>query len=425
VRAESDSWSWATVTYVTTSTVYVDAGREQGLREGVEMEVVRDGGRVCTLVINAVSSRRAVCRIKGDAIELVQGDRVRFRLAEGPALSGVGATPVPVGGVQAGPTGWSMGDWLHRRSLRGRVGLRYSGVRNRASAGGDFHQPAVDLRLEGTSFLVQDLDVSLDVRTRQTYRDGSGASSSEGSTRVYRAFGTWSRAGAGLQLTAGRQQARSIASVGIFDGVDVRYESARWFLGALAGYQPEVSSLGFSNEIHEYGVYLGCKSRPVAPTRWRMNAGLVGSYDGRAINREYVALQAHVYGARFTGAFLQEIDINRDWRALDESALGLTSTFVSLHYQAWEAIRVDAGFDTRRNVRLYRDRITPETEFDDSHRQGYWAGLRLRPFTPLQAGLRSASPFMRARLATRARRVGVGCSRLGEGRLSRAGEAWI
>jgi hypothetical protein len=119
-----------------------------------------------------------------------------------------------------------------------------------------------------------------------------------------------------------------------------------------------------------------------------MNAGLVGSYDGRAINREYVALQAHVYGARFTGAFLQEIDINRDWRALDESALGLTSTFVSLHYQAWEAIRVDAGFDTRRNVRLYRDRITPETEFDDSHRQGYWAGLRLRPFTPLQAGLR-------------------------------------
>jgi hypothetical protein len=388
VRAESDPWSWATVIYAMSSTVYVDAGRDQGLREGVEMEVVRDGERVGGLVITAVSSRRAACQMKDGAIELVSGDRVRFHPVEAPVSSEIGASQVPVGTMRAGSSDRSMGGWLQRSGLRGRAGLRYSGLRNRSGVGGDFHQPAVDLRIDGTSFLVQYLDVSFDVRTRRTYRDRSGSSSNEGSTRVYRAFGTWARAGDRLQFTAGRQHAKSIASIGIYDGADGRYEGARWFLGAFAGYQPEPSSLAFSDEIHEFGVYMGWKSPPAASTRWRLNAGLVGSYDGGAINREYIALHAHVHDARFTGSILQEIDLNREWKAKEEAGLELTSTFVSLHYQAFERVRVDAGVDTRRNVRLYRDRLTPETEFDDSYRQGYWTGLRLRPLPPLHATLR-------------------------------------
>jgi len=36
------------------------------------------------------------------------------------------------------------------------------------------------------------------------------------------------------------------------------------------------------------------------------------------------------------------------------------------------------GYDNRRNVRLYRDRVTPITEFDDSFRRGLWTGASLK-----------------------------------------------
>lgn len=55
-----------------------------------------------------------------------------------------------------------------------------------------------------------------------------------------------------------------------------------------------------------------------------------------------------------------------------EARLSPTSTFATLHVRPAEAVTLSAGFDNRRNVRLYRDAITPETAFDDSFRLGAW-----------------------------------------------------
>jgi hypothetical protein len=41
-------------------------------------------------------------------------------------------------------------------------------------------------------------------------------------------------------------------------------------------------------------------------------------------------------------------------------------------------VSVNAGYDSRRNVRLYRDAVTPETAFDDAFRQGVWGGLWIK-----------------------------------------------
>jgi hypothetical protein len=41
-------------------------------------------------------------------------------------------------------------------------------------------------------------------------------------------------------------------------------------------------------------------------------------------------------------------------------------------------VSLNAGYDNRRSVRLYRDAITPETTFDDTFRQGVWGGAALR-----------------------------------------------
>jgi hypothetical protein len=57
-----------------------------------------------------------------------------------------------------------------------------------------------------------------------------------------------------------------------------------------------------------------------------------------------------------------------------------------------EPLTLSAGFDTRRNVRLWRDLVSPETEFDDRFRQGVWgsASLRAGAHVRLSADVRSS-----------------------------------
>ena len=43
------------------------------------------------------------------------------------------------------------------------------------------------------------------------------------------------------------------------------------------------------------------------------------------------------------------------------------------------SVSLNAGWDSRRNVRLYRDLVSPATDFDDTYRQGYWGGVEWRP----------------------------------------------
>jgi hypothetical protein len=57
--------------------------------------------------------------------------------------------------------------------------------------------------------------------------------------------------------------------------------------------------------------------------------------------------------------------------------LSPTNTFLLSRFQITPTFSLRAGFDNRRNVRLYRDRFTPETEFDDRYRMGAWGGAGL------------------------------------------------
>jgi hypothetical protein len=96
-------------------------------------------------------------------------------------------------------------------------------------------------------------------------------------------------------------------------------------------------------------------------------------------NRDFFFVQANHYSARTSVSFTQEVDANDGWRRVHAtSRLSPTSTFASARHDVKPWLSVSAGFDNRRNVRVYRDRLTPETQFDDSYRQGSWQGAGLR-----------------------------------------------
>jgi hypothetical protein len=369
----------ASITYVTSTTVYLDAGAKAGLMEGERVDVVRDGGLIDILQVTAVSSTRAACKRADASVDLVVGDQVTFQphFPELPAAGSAAGT----GGAAAGGDAESAGPgWIQRQGIRGRVGIRYLGIFDGSGFGGDYSQPALDLRLDGRPPDHPKLSYSADVRTRRTYRSTpSGESSSEGLTRVYRLYAAYG-AESGFRAIVGRQFATELTSIGVYDGATVEYGLGRWRAGAFAGLQPDAIDFGFSTDLREHGAYISWRDNPTGRVRWAFTGGFVGSYQDGDINRESAVLQARFVGDRAFAYAIQEVDINRGWRMEAEgTSLSATGTFVSGRYRLTEKVAVDGGFDSRRNVRVYRDRITPETEFDDSARRGYWSGVELRP----------------------------------------------
>ena len=74
---------------------------------------------------------------------------------------------------------------------------------------------------------------------------------------------------------------------------------------------------------------------------------------------------------------------------LEQSRISLTSILLQGRVTLGRRWSVDGGFDNRRSIRLFRNRTTPETEFDDSYRQGAWAGTAFRATNRTRLGLRA------------------------------------
>ncbi|MGQ0721831.1 MAG: hypothetical protein ACT4PE_09695, partial [Candidatus Eiseniibacteriota bacterium] len=262
--AQTAGLTTAKVTYVTSSTVYVDAGAESGVRVGDAIKVYREGAFITALEVTAVASRRASCRRADPEASIVTGDEVRFRAApdfvaaaaEGEAGPGTGLDTAPP------PSGGSVSRWLGDHGVRGRIGLRYLGLFDQSSFGENYSQPAVDVRLQAASLGHPAVHFETDVRANRTWRTrAEGEDTTEGRTRIYRLTGEWSRGPEGFRAVAGRQPSTALVALGIFDGLSAEVGSGRWRFGALSGSQPDPSTFGFSKEIWEHGVYVDWRER--------------------------------------------------------------------------------------------------------------------------------------------------------------------
>jgi hypothetical protein len=385
------------VTYLTSTTAYIDAGREDGIVEGARVEVVRNGAVIAVLRVTDVSSHRAACAIESGADVLEVGAAVRYEAAPiqpRPDVNPLTETAASDAGETAAIVATKPGQsWTRRMGLRGRVGVRYLTVMDQSGFGGTVSQPSLDIRVDGHGVNKTHFDLQVDVRARHTYQTvANGDSYNDGEARVYRLNGAWRSAGDRFRVTAGRQFSSALTSVSTFDGVQTEYDRARWGLGAFAGTQPTAIDYSFSTDIREYGGFVRMRSRPLAHARWEISAAAIGSYELGQINREYISLVGRYANPRLSFFGQQDIDINRGWRAeMENSGTSLTSSFVTGRYRLTPSLDLDAGYDNRRNIRVYRDYVSPETEFDDSYRRGVWGGAGVRFAKRYRAGVSARS----------------------------------
>ena len=365
------------VSYLAGGSVYVEAGRLDGLAEGDTLQVVTNGRPVARLIVRFLSSRRAVCdTLKVSAMPAV-GDPVRYqarRSVSNRAVPGSAAGPDSAASASAAlpaspaPTA---GDGRRRGGVRGRIGARALMVS--APGGSGYWQPALDLRLDGTNLGGAPVDLAVDVRLREVlHRDA--AVPNDGAARVYRMAATLHDRPGRRRVTVGRQLTWGLVPVSLFDGALIEYSGERWGAGLLSGAQPDPESWRVSGDVLQHGAFVIRRGRQ-GPRRWSVTAGGVAAFDRGQMDRQFGFVTGTYLDPRLALSLTEEVDLNTGWkRGTGEPLVSPTSTFLSGRAQVSRRVSINAGYDNRRNVRLYRDRLTPEIAFDDSHRQGAWIG---------------------------------------------------
>jgi hypothetical protein len=267
------------------------------------------------------------------------------------------------------------------RRLRGRISTRFLMVATDGdSLAGPTRvvQPALDLRAEGP--VLPCADVAVDVRSRLTSRTDNSVKTTESAARVYRAALTTHDVTGHYRMTVGRQASSALSTVSIFDGALVEFDGEQRYGGLFGGVQPEPTRLGLSGAISQYGAFAGLRQRAGSERRWNVTMGGISSWEAGQPNREFLFAQSSYLAGGFAAFWLQEADVNRGWRrAPGDPGFSPTSTFLSVRAPVGRRVIVSGGYDGRRNVRLYRDRETPETQFDDRFRQGGWVGASVEP----------------------------------------------
>lgn len=393
------------VAYVSGRMVYVAAGRTRGLRDGDRLSVWRGRQEIGAISVEHLSSSRAACAPIDSSFVARAGDLVRFA-PHAPELVPAAPTTVTMNSAPSRPPR-SRG-WMRDHGLRGRVGLRLlAGLSGGGSALG-YRQPACDVRLDGTDVGGEPIDLAIDARARRTWYD-SGTPGRD-ATKVYR-FAIARRSGP-YRLAVGRQTTSAIGAIGTFDGLTMERRAPRWSFGLLGGAQPEPLRYGLSSEIVEGGLYAQREAGSFTSLRSAATVGVVGSYRGGKVDREFVALLWRLDSPRASLFVSQEVDLNRGWkRGAGEPALSFTSTYAQARRQLG-TLSGSIGYDNRRSVRLYRDRVTPETEFDDRYRAGGSIGLAWEPRSSLRLNAESRTSRAGGERAADAHTFGLSLSRL-------------
>lgn len=357
----------AHITYVAATSVYVDAGQDEGLQEGDELTAVRDGSDVATLKVTYVTSHRVSCAIVESTTTLRVGDTVRYS----PSTPPVAAAPPLAGSPKAASRG---------AGLHGTVGLGYLGIIDRSGNDRGYSEPATNVRLAGYGLNGSPVDLDVNIRARRaSYSTFSGGDQATQRVRTYSASVSY-RFTPEERLTFGRQYAPMLDGVEIFDGVLFAHDGPRWGGGVLVGLQPDLNDLSFSTDVREFAGYFNVHNRPGATSRWAFTTGLVGAYATSVVSRQYLFLQA-IYDSKWLSMYAnQEVDFNSGWK-VDVAGLDpieLTGTFISLRVHAAKWLDLNVGYDSRENVYQYWDYVDPLIIFDRSTRQGAWGGASFR-----------------------------------------------
>ena len=333
----------ARIQYVSSSSVYLDAGSVAGLVEGALVRVERDGKVIAELVVEFVAENSASCRVQSATETLKPNDNVIFT----PAATAVTPSPLPAPG--------GSGSRSPAASLRGRFGVL---VLRTSDASGHLDNPLLlaDVTWRGSRRNQLDLRFRGDHPRRQTHLASATAETDE--TRVYEASMRYRSAASRLEIEAGRLLPERLELLGAMDGGGLHWRphTALRF-GIAGGGGTDSVSTPFVTGGYKLGGFVEAGSGG----RWRALAAFGHVEDPEITRRQYVQLRGDASLPSKMRVFENlEIDLSPAWkRDLGAPGAELTAFSLGLQLEPHPRLDVSLGYETRRPLLVPEQRTLP------------------------------------------------------------------
>lgn len=367
------------VSYVSSSIVYVNAGRDDSVAVGDTLVIHRRGSNICSVIVFAVSRHSTASRIiTGNGLVLVGDTASIMKIVIKPAASQTDTSSITSQLVRTVAPPREESRRENRKSdeniVSGRIAVQYSGVVAEDSRY-NFSQPSALTRLEVARLFGTSLKFSMYGRTY--YNLSANYNQFENNARMQERMYEFEisdeEPGGQYGYSAGRITSRFVGGLGTFDGGQAYYRVGEWTSGVLFGAQVGDRTMSIDGDDHRGALFLNYK---VGEDFLHQYDGTIAYarelYEGK-LDREFFYFQnLATLGTEWNIYQSAEVETQQINNGVRTTSPKLSNTFLSVNYYPLTWFSANIGYDVSSNVYLFESmRSIPDTLIDRDYLSGY------------------------------------------------------
>lgn len=386
------------VSFVTSKNIYVKFNNTRHISVGDTLHMSTGVTMSPCLVVTQKSSSSCVCSTINDC-EVKKDDDIFFKRIVAPVITAEEeepeeATPIELNEAETPEIeATEKSDKLFRERIRGRLSAAtYS---NFSPERDDRHRMMYRFSLNASN--IRDSRFSLEsyLNYRQNFTEGEFNPGQQ--TKFFRVYNLAMRydVDSTMSITVGRKINNKASSLGAIDGAQAEKFFGNYYVGAIAGFRPDIREFNFNPSLLQYGAYFG---RMTGSDKFysKTNIGLLEQRNAGSIDRRYTYFQHSSSINRKLNLFCSfELDLYKKVNDVVSTDIRLTNFYVSARYRLNRKINFSVSYDSRKRI-LYYETLRTEIDRlldDDLARQGVRARINVKPFKYFSTGVSYSKRF--------------------------------
>lgn len=395
MNVKSDEKIRATVSYITSSIIYLDAGRDAGFVVGDTVDIQKNQKIIATIVITAVSKKSSSAQILTGEGLITVGD---LGISKKDFVIPASKTILPVVSTNDSTnktipsTPMKISVEKTDNIISGRVSFQYSGMLAEDSRF-NLSQPAPLLRLNVRNIYGTGLEFSMYTRSyydlTNSYQRYGGSTRLK--TRVYEFQLQHDLPSDQFGYGLGRMTSRFVGGMGVFDGAHFFARQGDFTGGVMFGANVMDQSITVNSENTKEAVFVSYTSGKDYFRHYDGTVAYIRQQVKGKLDREFIYLQNFAALSSDLSIYeSSELDLQDINNGKKSSTVKLTNTFLSVNYYPVEWLSTNVGYDGTRSVYLFETMKTiSDTLFDKNFMQGMRASatIRLPYYISISGGL--------------------------------------
>ncbi len=384
LNSKADEKIRASVSYISASVVYLDAGRDAGFAVGDTVDIQKNQKIIATILITAVSRKSSSAQILFGEGAITVGDlgfsKKNIVVQSAPQVV---STPVlkETTNTVVKTVPKSIPIEKNENIITGRASLQYSGMLAEDSRF-NLSQPAPLLRLNIRNLYGTGLEFSMYSRSyydmTNSYQRYGG--SSRFKTRMYEFQIQHDLPDDQFGYGIGRMTSRFVGGMGVFDGAHFYARQGDFTAGIMFGANVLDQSISVNSDNTKEALFVSYTSGQNYSRHYDGTVAYIRQQVKGNLDREFIYLQNYAALSSDLSIYeSSEMDLNDITNGVKRSAFSLSNTFFSVNYYPVSWLSTNVGYDGTRSVYLFETMKTiSDTLFDKNFMQGLRANATVR-----------------------------------------------